>query len=175
MLAKVIIAVTAAAFIGALSAGTEAWARGGKGGHGGHKGGITSGWHWNGKGMQGAHGKSGHGPHVSHGKHDFKHNKPDFGHNKHPHSLAQGQWHSSKDKWSQGTWHKASDFGHQKHAGKSSDFHREWQAGGYGGSVGDICINSEFCQGVWYQVTQSGSRTSQSSASYQRNWQAGGP
>jgi hypothetical protein len=41
---------------------------------------------------------------------------------------------------------------------------------GYGGSVGDVCINSQFCQGVWYQVTKSPT-SSESSASYKRNSQ----
>jgi hypothetical protein len=151
MLAKVIVVIAATAFVGTLSAGTEAWARGGKGGHGGGK---SSG--WVGKSMHGVHGKPGHHfPHQmnhAHGKHDPGH--------KHDHALAQGVW--------------------RKASGKSSDFRRDWQAGssaggggGYGGSVGDICINSQFCQGVWYQVTKSGSRPSQSSATYQRNWQAG--
>jgi hypothetical protein len=70
--------------------------------------------------------------------------------------------------FAQGVWHKAS--------GKQSDFRRNWQGGssnggggdGYGGSVGDVCINSQFCQGVWYRVTKSPT-PSESSASYQRN------
>jgi hypothetical protein len=149
MRTKVIVVMTAAAFAGTLSAGTDAWARGG-----GHGGGKSSG--WIGKSMHGVHGKHGH--HFPH-QMDHAHGKHDPGH-KHHHMFAQG------------VWHKAS--------GKSSNSRRDWQAGsfgggggGYGGSVGDICINSQFCQGVWYQVTKSGSQPSQSSATYQRNWQVG--
>ena len=155
MRAKIIIAMATVAFVGTLSVGSEALARGGKGGHGGGKSSA-----WAGKSMHGMHGKHGHHfpgqMHHAHGKHN--HGKHDHGH-KQDHAHAQGVRHKS---------------------GKSSDSRRDWQAGsfsgggGYGGSVGDICINSQFCQGVWYQVTKSGSRPSQSSATYQRNWQAGG-
>src|SRR5262245_50386140 len=41
---------------------------------------------------------------------------------------------------------------------------------GYGGYVGDVCINSQFWQGVWYQVTRSS--PSRASATYQQNPQA---
>ena len=153
MVAKVLLAIAAAAFVGVLCDSTDALARGGKRGHGG---GMQSA--WMGKNMHGVHGKSGrhrHFPgqmHRSHG-HD--------NHKKHQHH---------KDV-AQGVWHKAS--------GKQSDFRRNWQGGssyggggeGYGGSVGDVCINSQFCQGVWYQVTRSPT-SSESSATYQRSPQA---
>ena len=107
MLARVILAITAAAFISALSDSTDAWARGGKGGHGR---GMKSG--WSGKSMHGMHGKSGHSRHFP-GQMHHANRKHDSGHH------AQGQ----------GAWHKAS--------GKSSDFRRDWQAGGSGvGSYG---------------------------------------
>lgn len=152
MVAKVILAIAAAAFVGALSGSTDVWARGGKSGHGG---GMRSA--WMGKNTHGVHGKFGrrHFPgqmHRSHG-HD-QHKKKQ----QHRHDFAQG------------VWHKAS--------GKQSDFRRNWQGGsssggggdGYGGSVGDVCINSQFCQGVWYQVMKSPT-SSESSASYKRNSQ----
>jgi hypothetical protein len=147
MFVKLILVAAAAAFV-ALFGGTDAWARGSKGGHWGGK---------NSKSMHGMHGKPGHHfprqAHHSHGKH---------GHG-HDHHLAQGVWHKS--------------------SGKSSDSRRNLQAGssgvgsygggGYGESVGDVCINSQFCQGVWYRVN-SGSRSSQSSATYQKNGQGDG-
>jgi len=145
MLAKVIIVMTAVVFVGTMSAGSEAWARGGRGGHGGGKG---SG--WAGKGMHGKHGR--HFPGQMH--HARK--KHDHGHK------------NNRDQ-AQGTWQKGN---------KSSDFSRNWQAGGfaggggggYGDSVGDVCINSQFCQGVGYR---SGYR-SESSAGYQRSGQGEG-
>jgi len=153
MVAKVILAIAAAAFVGALSGSTDVWARGGKGSHGG---GMRSA--WMGKNMHGGHGKSGrrHFPGQMHRSHGHNQNKKK---QQHHHDFAQG------------VWHKAS--------GKQSDFRRNSQAGsgyggggdGYGGSVGDVCISSQFCQGVWYQVTKSPT-TSGSSASYQRNPQA---
>jgi hypothetical protein len=89
---------------------------------------------WNGKGMMGMHGKSGHGCHfphqAHHGKHDGGHGKRDDGH-------KMGMWQRGR-------------------GGK--DFRREWQAGGGGGggggyggggSVGDFCEGT-LCQGVWY-------------------------
>jgi hypothetical protein len=54
MVAKVILAIAAAAFVGALSGSTDTWARGGKGGH---SGGMRSA--WMGKNTHGVHGKSG--------------------------------------------------------------------------------------------------------------------
>ena len=79
VLARVILAVTAAAFISALSDSTDAWARGGKGGHGR---GMKSG--WSGKSMHGMHGKSGHRRHFP-GQMHHAHRKHDSGHH------AQGQ------------------------------------------------------------------------------------
>jgi hypothetical protein len=146
MLAKVIIVMTALVFVGTMSAGSEAWARGGRGGGGGKGSG------WAGKGSHGMHGKHGrHFPGQMHG-HNKKHDRG----NKDRKDQAQGNWQKG-----------------------NSDFRRNWQAGGfasgsggYGGgdSVGDVCINSQFCQGVWYR---SGNRT-ESSAGYQKNGQGGG-
>jgi hypothetical protein len=110
MVAKVILAIAAAAFVGALSGSTDVWARGGKSGHGG---GMRSA--WMGKNTHGVHGKFGrrHFPgqmHRSHG-HD-QHKKKQ----QHRHDFAQG------------VWHKAS--------GKQSDFRRNWQGGGSSGGGG---------------------------------------
>jgi hypothetical protein len=148
MVAKVILAIAAAAFVG--SGRTDVWARGGKGGHGG---GMRSA--WMGKNTQGVHGKSGR-------RHFPRQMQRSHGHDQHK---KKQQHHRD---FAQGVWQKAS--------GKQSDFRRNWQGGsgsggggdGYGGSVGDVCINSQFCQGVWYQVTKSPT-SSESSASYQRN------
>jgi len=147
MRAKLILALAATASVAVLSSGTDVSARGGKGGHWGGK---------NSKNMHGMHGKPGHHfprqAHHSHGKH---------GHG-HDHHLAQGVWHKSG---------KSSDSRRNSQAGSSGV--GSYGGGGYGESVGDVCINSQFCQGVWYQVN-SGSRPSQSSATYQKNGQADG-
>ena len=87
MRAKIIIAMATVAFVGTLSVGSEALARGGKGGHGGGKSSA-----WAGKSMHGMHGKHGHHfpgqMHHAHGKHD--HGKHGHGHKK---DHAQGVWH----------------------------------------------------------------------------------
>ena len=149
MVAKIIVALAAVSFVGVLSGSTDAWARGGK--RGGHGGGMHSA--WTGKNMHGGQGKSGHGhfPGQTHRSHGHDHHKK----------------HQHHQNFAQGVWHKAS--------GKQSDFRRNWQGGssyggggdGYGGSVGDVCINSQFCQGVWYQTSPS-----RSSATYRTNPQA---
>jgi hypothetical protein len=103
MVAKVIVAIAVAAFVGMLSGGTDAWARGGKRGHGC---GMNSA--WMGKSVHGAHGKSGHRRHF-----------PSQMHRSHRHDNHKKQQHH-KD-FAQGVWHKGS--------GKQSDFRRNWQGG----------------------------------------------
>jgi hypothetical protein len=59
----------------------------------------------------------------------------------------------------QGMWQRASQ--------RNNNFQGQWQAGGGGGgggSVGDLCVNSGVCQGVWQVAPQSEDRTSQSRA-----------
>jgi len=153
MFAKLVLVTAAAAFVGILSANSDAWARGGKGGHGGGKGSA-----WGGKSMHGMHGKPGHHPHFPRHAHN-SHGKHDHGHD---HRLAQGVWHKASGK---------SDSGRNWQGGSSGGGS---YGGGYGDSVGDVYINSQFCQGVWYQVTKSGTRPSESSATYQRNGQTDG-
>src|SRR5665811_2092988 len=130
MFAKVIIALAAAILVSALSAGSEALARGGRGAHG--RGSITSSWDWRGAGWQGARGKSRHGARFFGEKHR-SHELPAIGSHGH--------------KWSNipGAWHESPGFGSQDHGRKSSDFHRKWQAGGNGGDE-DSCQNSAACQ-----------------------------
>jgi len=135
MFTRCAIAIVVAAAFGTLSAGTDAWARGGGG-----RGGKAHGMSWNGKGMMG--GKSGHGRHfphqANHGKHDNGHGKKDDNNNK------MGMWQRGRN---------------------NNNFQRQWQVGGGGGggyggggSVGDFCQGT-LCQGVWYQVTESPKRS----------------
>jgi hypothetical protein len=155
MRAKVILVVvtTAVALLSAIYAGSEALARGGGGGRGGH-GGMMSGSH--GLGSHGMHGMNGHmnrfafkGQH-SHNMHDMHQNKGNRG------KFANGQ----------GMWHQASQ--------RNNNFQGQWQVGGGGGggSIGDLCVNSGVCQGVWQVAPQSEDRTSQS-RSLQRSWHVG--
>lgn len=158
MFVKVIIALAAAILVCALSAGSEALARGGRAAHG--RGSITSSWHWRGAGWQKARGKSEHGARFSGEKHR-SHELPAIGHHRRQTSISQGQWHSSagfgshEHKWSNipGAWHESPGFGSQDHGQKSTDFHRKWQAGGNGGDE-DSCQNSAACQGVWREAPE---------------------
>jgi hypothetical protein len=139
---------------------------------------------WHGFAWHGMHGMAGQGAHVPF-KGQHSHGMLNFGHNKHQHMMAQGQWHSVPgfgshgQKWANmpGVWHKVSSFGSHGHVNNARDFRRDWQAGGaWGGGgvvVGDICLSSGICQGVWQQVPQSGSRASQS-RSFRRDWQVDG-
>ncbi|MFZ0065767.1 MAG: hypothetical protein WAK90_06325 [Pseudolabrys sp.] len=141
-----VLAAATAALLGIIYAESEALARGG-GGRGGH-GGMTSGSHG-----PGSHGMR-HMPRFaskgrSHGKHDMKHQ-------------AMGDHGRSMNK--QGMWHKVTQ--------RNNNFQGQWQVGGGGGSVGDICINAGVCQGVWQAAPQSDSQTSQS-RSLQRSWHVG--
>jgi hypothetical protein len=147
MRVKVILVLAAAtALLSIIYAESEALARGG-GGRGGH-GGMTS----------GSHGPSSHGmrhmPRFAskgqpHGKHNMQHQ-------------TMGDHGKSANK--QGVWHKVTQ--------RNNNFQGQWQAGGGGGSVGDICINASVCQGVWQVAPQPGSQTSQS-RSLQRSWHVG--
>jgi hypothetical protein len=141
-----VLAAATAALLSVIYAESEALARGG-GGRGGH-GGMTSGSHG-----PGSHGMR-HMPRFAsrgqpHGKHNMKHQ-------------AMGDHGKSVNK--QGVWHKATQ--------RNNNFQGQWQAGGGGGSVGDICISTGVCQGVWQVAPQPGSQTSQS-RSLQRSWHVG--
>lgn len=139
-----VLAVATTAFLSAVYAGSEALARGGGGGRGGH-GGMTSGSH----GMGGqTHHFASKGQHQN-GKHDM-------------HQHAMGDHGKSTNK--QGVWQKASQ--------RNNNIQGQWQVGGGGGSVGDICVNSGICQGVWQVMPQSEKRASQSTG-FQRNWHVG--
>jgi hypothetical protein len=155
MRAKVILvaATTAVALLSAIYAGSEALARGGGGGRGGH-GGMMSG--SRGLGSHGMHGMNGHmnrfafkGQH-SHNMHGMRHDMGNRG----------------KFTNMQGVWRKTSQ--------RNNNFQGQWQVGGGGGggSIGDLCVNSGVCQGVWQVMPESGSRTSQS-RSLQRSWHVG--
>ena len=141
-----VLAAATAALLSVIYAESEALARGG-GGRGGH-GSMTS----------GSHGPSSHGmrhmPRFAskgqpHGKHNMNHH-------------AMGDHGKSANK--QGVWHKVTQ--------RNNNFQGQWQAGGGGGSVGDICINAGACQGIWQVAPQPDSQTSQS-RSLQRSWHVG--
>ena len=157
MRAKVILvfATATAALLCAVYAGSEAFARGGGGGRGGH-GGMMSG--SRGPGTHGMHGMNRHFPRFafkgqhSHGKNNM-------------HNQAMGN--HGKFGNTQGMWQRASQ--------RNNNFQGQWQAGGGGGgggSVGDLCVNSGVCQGVWQVAPQSEDRTSQSRG-VQRSWHVG--
>ena len=148
MRVKVILVLAAAtvALLSVIYAESEALARGG-GGRGGH-GGMMSGSHG-----PGSHGMR-HMPRFaskgqSHGKHNMQH---------------QAMRDHGKSMNKQGVWHKVTQ--------RNNNFQGQWQVGGGGGSVGDICINAGACQGVWQVAPQPGSQTSQS-RSFQRSWHVG--
>ena|SRR5262249_6303385 len=152
MRAKVILvlAATATALLSAVYAGSNAMARGSGGGRGGH-GGISSS---RGAGMHGMNRHMQHFPfkgqhsHAMHDKHqDGKGNHGKFGN-------MQGMWRSGNQ--------------------RNNNFQGQWigGGGGGGGSVGDICLNSGVCQGVWQTAPQSDAQTSQS-RSLQRSWHVG--
>lgn len=134
MLTRCTIAIAAAAVVGTLSVGADAWARGGGGRGNAH------GMSWGGKGMMG--GKSGHGRHFPHQAYNGKHN---HGHGKHD-DKNMGMWQRGRD---------GKNFRHEWQAGGGGG-----GGGGYGGggSVGDFCQGT-LCQGVWYQVTDSPRRS----------------
>jgi len=153
MRAKVILvlAATAVAFLGAVYAGSEAMARGGSGGRGGHGGMMSS--------------SRGHGMHAmnrhmqrfpfkgqrAHAMHDNRHD---------------GKGNHGKSANMQGMWRSGNQ--------RNNNFQGQWIAGGGGGggSVGDICLNSGVCQGVWQTAPQSDTQTSQS-RNLQRSWHVG--
>jgi len=154
MRAKVILVVvtTAAALLSAIYAGSEALARGGGGGRGGHGGMMSSS-----RGF-GSHGMNGHmnrfpfkGQHANN-MHDMRQNKGNRG----KFTNMQGMW--------------------QKGSQRNNNIQGQWQVsgggGGGGGSIGDLCVNSSVCQGVWQVAPQSESQTSQS-RSFQRSWHVG--
>ena len=136
MLTRCIIAIAAAAVVGTLSVGADAWARGGGGRGNAH------GMSWGGKGMMG--GKSGHGRHFPHQAYNGKHN---HGHGKHD-DKNMGMWQRGRD---------GKNFRREWQAGGGGG---GVGGGGYGGggSVGDFCQGT-LCQGVWYQVTDSPKRS----------------
>jgi len=141
-----VLAAATAALLSVIYAESEALARGG-GGRGGH-GGMMSGSHG-----PGSHGMR-HMPRFaskgqSHGKHNMQH---------------QAMRDHGKSMNKQGVWHKVTQ--------RNNNFQGQWQVGGGGGSVGDICINAGACQGVWQVAPQPGSQTSQS-RSFQRSWHVG--
>ena len=87
MLTRCTIAIAAAAVVGTLSVGADAWARGGGGRGNAH------GMSWGGKGMMG--GKSGRGRHFPHQAHNGKH---DNGHGKHDDkNNNMGMWQRGRD------------------------------------------------------------------------------
>jgi hypothetical protein len=142
----IVLAAATAALLSIIYADSEALARGG-GGRGGH-GGMSS----------GSHGQSSHGmrhmPRFAskgqpHGNHNMKHQ-------------AMGDHGKSMNK--QGVWHKVTQ--------RNNNFQGQWQVGGGGGSIGDICINAGVCQGVWQAAPQPDSQTSQS-RNLQRSWHVG--
>jgi hypothetical protein len=138
MLTRCTIAIAAAAVVGTLSVGADAWARGGGGRGNAH------GMSWGGKGMMG--GKSGHGRHFPHQAHNGKHNN---GHGKHDDkNNNMGMWQRGRD---------GKNFRREWQAGGGGG---GVGGGGYGGggSVGDFCQGT-LCQGVWYQVTDSPKRS----------------
>ena len=141
-----VLAAATAALLSVIYAESEALARGG-GGRGGH-GGMTSG---------------SHGP----GSHSMRH-MPRFASKGQPHGKHNMQHQTMGDHGksanTQGVWHKVTQ--------RNNNFQGQWQAGGGGGSVGDICINASVCQGVWQVAPQPGSQTSQS-RSLQRSWHVG--
>ena len=160
MRAKVILvfAVTAGALLSAVYAGSEAMARGGGGGGRGGHGGTISG--SRGLGMHGGmHGMNrnmqrfpfkGQNAHAMHDRrHDGKGNRGKFGN-------MQGMWRNGNQ--------------------RNNNFQGQWigggSGGGGGGSVGDICVSSGVCQGVWQTAPQSDTQTSQS-RSFQRSWHVG--
>jgi hypothetical protein len=144
--AILVLATATAALLSGIYAGNEALARGGGGGRGGH-GGMTSGSHGSGThGMRHVPRFASKGQHQN-GMHDM-------------HGHAMGDHGKSAGK--QGVWQKASQ--------RNNNIQGQWQVGGGGGSVGDICINSGMCQGVWQAMPQSEDRTSRN---LQRSWHVG--
>jgi hypothetical protein len=155
MKAILVVAGISALSLGILHVGSDAWARGGGGGHGGHggHGGMVSGWRGSGShGMHGMHGM--HGRFASGGRH---------GHDDHAMNR-----HGMKDRGrfaQQGMWHKVPQ--------RNNNFQGQWQVsgGGGGGSVGDICLYSVGCQGIWQAVPQT--QSAPQSRGFQRSWHAG--
>jgi len=143
---------TIALFVAVCAKG-DALARGGGGGKGAH--GTMSGWH--GATGHGTHRMNGHGAHFSF-KGQHPHGLHNSGGNQHQHMMAQGQWHS------------AAGFGMHGHNG---EWHRNWQTGGGGAFVGDICLNAQNCQGVW-QVTPRTSGAAAQSRGVKKDWQVDG-
>lgn len=142
------ILLTIVLFVGVCAKG-DALARGGGGGGKGAHGSTMPGWH--GLAWHGMHRMSGHGAHFPFkGQHAHGMHKP--GGNQHQHMMAQGQWHSMH--------------------GHNGVWRRNWQAGG-GAFVGDICLNSQNCQGVW-QVMPRTSGAAAQSRGVKKDWQVDG-
>jgi len=141
---KAIFIVATIVLFGGVCAKSDALARG-SGGEKGVHGSTMSGWH----------GLAGHGMHRMNSAHfPFKgpHGMHSPGSNQHRHMMAQGQWHSMH--------------------GHNGVWHRNWQAGG-GAFVGDICLNSQNCQGVW-QVMPRTSGAAAQSRRVKKDWQVDG-
>jgi len=157
MRAKVIlvVATTVVALLSAVYAGSEALARGGGGGGGGRGG--------HGGMMSGSRGFGSHGMNGRMNRFSFKgqqfHNM---------HDMHQNKGNRGKFANRQGVWQKTSQ--------RNNNFQGQWVSGGGGGggggSIGDLCVNSGVCQGVWQVMPQSESGTSQSH-SLQRSWHVG--
>ena len=83
------------------------------------------------------------------------------------HDMHQNKGNRGKFANRQGVWQKTSQ--------RNNNFQGQWVSGGGGGgggSIGDLCVNSSVCQGVWQVMPQSESGTSQSH-SLQRSWHVG--
>ena len=157
MRAKVIlvVATTAAALLSAIYAGSEALARGGGGGRGGHGGMMSAS-----RGF-GSHGMNGHmNGHMN--RFAFKGQ-----HLNNFHDMRQNKGNRGKFTNMQGMWQRTSQ--------RNNNIQGQWQVsggGGGGGSIGDLCVGSGVCQGVWQVAPQSESHTSQS-RNFQRSWHVG--
>jgi hypothetical protein len=153
MRAKVIlvVATTAAALLSAIYAGSEALARGGGGGRGGHGGMMSASRGFGSHGMNGRMNRFAFKGQHSNNFHDMRQNK-----------VSRGKFTNM-----QGMWQRTSQ--------RNNNIQGQWQVsgggGGGGGSIGDLCVNSSVCQGVWQVAPQSESHTSQSR--FQRSWHVG--
>jgi hypothetical protein len=157
MRAKVILVVvtTTAALLSAIYAGSEALARGGGGGGGGGRGG-------HGGMMSASRGFGSHGMNGHMNRFAFKGQ-----HSNNFHDMRQNQGNRGKFTNMQGMWQRTSQ--------RNNNIQGQWQVsggGGGGGSIGDLCVNSGVCQGVWQVAPQSESHASQS-RNFQRSWHVG--